>query len=81
MDNYFNTRRWEWSIVTVQITTNTTDIENAPMIKVAITGTLIIKGIGIIITAIGVLGSNGTGTQKGILTYTDVGSIAAKVHI
>ncbi len=65
----------------VQITTSIVDTENAPMTNVVITGTTIIKGIGMTIMAIGGLGSNGIDTQKNTHTYTNMEDITAKMDI
>jgi len=65
----------------VPITKIIVDIENAPMTTVVITSAKIIKGIGMIITAIGSLGSNGITTQKNTQTYTNMEHITAKMHI
>jgi len=65
----------------VRITTIIGDTENAPMTTVGITITTILKGIGMIIAAIGGLGSNGISTQKYIHPYTNMEHITAKVRI
>ena len=65
----------------VRVTTSIVDTEIAPMTKVGITITTIIKGIGMLITAIGAPGINGTCTQKNIHTYTNMEHITAKVRI
>ena len=65
----------------VQITKIIVDTENAPMTTVVITNTTIIKGIGMIIKAIGAPGINGTCTQKNIHTYTNMEHITAKMRI
>jgi hypothetical protein len=57
------------------------DTEIAPMTKVDITITMIIKGIGMLITAIGALGINGTCMQKNIQAYTNMEHITVKVRI
>jgi len=51
------------------------------MTTVVITGTTTIKGMGIPITAIGGLGSNGMTTQENTRTYTDMVIITVKMHI
>ena len=62
-------------------TTSIADIENGPMTNVGITGTTIIKGVVMNITAIGDLGKNGTDTQKNTQAYTNMEDISAKIHI
>jgi hypothetical protein len=51
------------------------------MTTVVITSTKIIKGIGMLITAIGAPGINGTCMQKNIQPYTNMEHITAKMHI
>ena len=65
----------------VRVTTRIVDTEIAPMTNVVITGTTIIKGIGMTITAIGVPGFNGIDTQENTHTYTNMEDITAKMHI
>ena len=65
----------------VRITKIIVDTENAPMTTAVITNTSIIKGIGMTITAIGGLGSNGINTQKYTQTYPNMEHITAKIHI
>ena len=65
----------------VRITIIIVDIENTPMRAVVITGTTIIKSIGMTITAIGGLGNNGIATQETTQTYTNMEHITAKMHI
>ena len=65
----------------MQITACIVDIESAPMINVGITITTITKGIGMIITAIGDLGRNGTDTQENTRIYINMENITAKVGI
>ena len=65
----------------VQITTSIVDTKYAPMTNVGITITTIIKGIGMLITAIGAPGINGTITQENTHIYTNMEGITAKVGI
>ncbi|MGD9229849.1 MAG: hypothetical protein PVJ20_03455 [Desulfobacterales bacterium] len=65
----------------VWITTSIVDTEIAPMTKVGITIITIIKGIGMLITAIGAPGINGTSTQENTHIYTNREDITAKVRI
>ncbi|MGD2029711.1 MAG: hypothetical protein PVG86_07195 [Desulfobacterales bacterium] len=65
----------------VRITTSIVDTEIVPMTKVGITITTIIKGIGMLITAIGALGISGTSTQENTYRYTNMEDITAKVRI
>ena len=51
------------------------------MINIVITDTTIIKGIGMIITVIGGLGSNGIDTQENTHKYTNMEGITVKVLI
>jgi len=65
----------------VRTTTSIVDTENDPMTSIVIMDTMIIKGIGMTIRAIGALGINGTCTQKNIHTYTNMEHITEKVCI
>lgn len=60
------------TIERIMITTNIMDTGNAPTEKSVITGTTSIRDIGMIITATGDPGINGTGTPKHIREFTSM---------